>query len=90
MLNAVVAVDKGLPLRQAAEMYQVPKLTLHDHVLGKVAYGTRPGPEPYLLVEEEEELASVFKRQRSGTYTQNNSFLHWFSRSLMKREFLQL
>ena len=58
MLNAVVAVDKGLPLRQAAEMYRVPKSTLHDHVSGKVAYGARPGPDPYLSVEEEEELAS--------------------------------
>ena len=58
MLNAVVAVDKGLPLRQAAEMYRVPKSTLHDHVSGKVSYGARPGPDPYLSVEEEEELAS--------------------------------
>lgn len=82
MLNAVVAVDKGLPLRQAAEMYQMPKLTLHD----QVAYGTRPGPEPYLTVEKEEELASFFKRKRSGTHTQNNRFLHWFD----EKESLQL
>jgi len=71
-------------------MYQVPKLTLHDLVSGKVAYGTTPGPGPYLSVEEEEELESVFKQQRLGTHTQNNRFLHWFSRSLMKRESLQL
>lgn len=90
MLNSLVAVNKGLPLRQAAEMYRVPKSTLHDHVSGKVAYGAKPGPDPYLSVEEEEELASFFKQQRSGTHTRSDRFLNWCSRSLMRRESLQL
>ncbi len=58
LLNAVTAVDQGLSLRQAAEIYRVPKSTLHDHVSGKIAFGSRPGPDPYLSTEEEEELAS--------------------------------
>jgi len=56
--NAVAAVDKGMPYRQAAEMYGVPKSTVHDHLSGKIALGARPGPDPYLSIEEEEELAS--------------------------------
>ncbi len=56
--SAVAAVDKGVPYRQAAEMYGVPKSTVYDHVSGRVAFGARPGPDPYLSVEEEEELAS--------------------------------
>ena len=56
--TAVAAVDKGMPYRQAAEMYGVPKSTVHDHLSGKIALGARPGPDPYLSIEEEEELAS--------------------------------
>ena len=56
--TAVAAVDKGMPYRQAAEMYGVPKSTVHDHLSGKIALGARPGLDPYLSIEEEEELAS--------------------------------
>lgn len=56
--NAVAAFDKGMPYRQAAEMYGVPKSMVHDHLSGKIALGARPGPDPYLSIEEEEELAS--------------------------------
>ena len=54
----MLAVDKGVSLRRAAEMYKIPRSTLHDHVSGKIALGARSGPDPYLSVEEEEELAS--------------------------------
>ena len=57
MLNALVAIDKGLSLRWAVELYDVPRSTLHDHASGKVAFGARSGPDPYLSIEEEEELA---------------------------------
>ena len=39
-------------------MSAVPKTTLQDHVLGNLEYGKKPGPEPYLNVEEEKDLAS--------------------------------
>ena len=58
MQNAMMAVEKGEPVRRAAEMFNVPKSTLHDHITGKVMFGARSGPDPYLTVEEEEELAS--------------------------------
>lgn len=39
-------------------MYKITRSTLHNHVSGKVAFGARPGPMPYLTTEEEEELCS--------------------------------
>ena len=56
MIKAVTAVENGMPIRRASELYSVPKSTLHDRVVGKVQHGTRPGPLAYLTVEEEEEL----------------------------------
>ena len=43
-------------------MYSIPKSTLHDHVSGKVRYGAKCGPDPYLDLEEEEELVSFLIR----------------------------
>ena len=54
MLKAMQAVEsEGLAVRVAAEMYGVPKSTLYDRVRGKVKHGTKPGPVPYLSIEEE-------------------------------------
>ena len=61
-MNAMLAVEKGLSLGHAAEMYSVPKSTLYDHVSGKVEFGARSGPDPYLSVEEEEELQVFLSR----------------------------
>jgi len=58
MVGALSAVEKGEPVRRAAEMYNVPKSTLYDHINGKVKLGARSGPPPYLTVAEEEELVS--------------------------------
>lgn len=63
MQSAIKAVELGeISVRQAAEMYSVPRSTLHDRLTGKVQYGARPGPNPYLTREEEEELASFLIR----------------------------
>ena len=58
LMNAMAAVDNGTSIRKAAEMYSIPRSTLHDHVSGKIAYGAKSRPSPYLTTEEEEELAS--------------------------------
>ena len=58
MQKAVKAVEEGMPLRQAAEIFFVPKSSLHDRVTGKVDFGARSGPRTYLSYEEEEEIAS--------------------------------
>ena len=52
------AVKKGSSIKRAAEEYAVPRTTLQDRVLGNVEHGKKPGPEPYLNVEEEKDLAS--------------------------------
>ena len=59
MINAVEAVTKNeVSIRQAAELYRVPKSTLSDKVSSKVALSAKSGPPAYLFVEEEEELTS--------------------------------
>ena len=57
MGKAITAVEhEGISLRQAAEMFEIPRSTLHDHVTGRIEHGALPGPSPYLAKEEEEEL----------------------------------
>lgn len=57
-MNALVAMENGISLRKASEMYRIPKSTLHDHFTGKVSFGARPGPDPYLTDAEEEEFVN--------------------------------
>jgi len=47
-----MADEKGESVRRTAEMCNAPKSTLHDHVTGKVMFGARSGPDPYLSMEE--------------------------------------
>ena len=58
MEKAVKEVELGMPIRQACEIFSVPKSSLYDRVSGKVDCKARSGPTPYLSFEEEEELAS--------------------------------
>ena len=68
MQKAVTAVEQeGISLRQAAEMYGIPRSTLHDHITGRIELGALPGPKPY-LTKEEEELVSFLIRCASIGY----------------------
>ena len=58
MEKAVAEVEKGVSVRRAAEMFGVPRSTLHDRIPGKVRIGGKPDRTPYLSDEEEEELVS--------------------------------
>ena len=62
MTKAMSAVDDGMSIRRASELYGVPKSSLHDRISGKVQHGTQPGPVPYLTSEEEEELVVFLVR----------------------------
>lgn len=63
MVKAVDAVEtKTLSLRRAAEVYNVPRATLHDRITGRVCHGSSSGPMRYLTVSEEEELVSFLVR----------------------------
>ena len=48
----------GLSGNKAADLHGVPRSTLKDRLSGRVKHGTKPGPKPYLTVEEEAELTS--------------------------------
>ena len=56
MSKAMQAVELGVSIRRASEMYGVPKSTLQDRLSGKVQHGCRPGAPSYLTHQEEEEV----------------------------------
>ena len=58
MENACHAVRDGMSVRRAAEEYNIPRSTLHDHVSGKVLAGSKSGPGSYLNASEEEDLVN--------------------------------
>lgn len=62
MVKAMRAVEEGVSIRRASEMYNVPKSSLYDRVSGKVQHGCRPGPSSYLSIEEEDELVHFLIR----------------------------
>ena len=59
MLEALKSVQKdGLSGNMAADLHGVPRSTLKDRLSGRVRHGTKPGPKPYLSIQEESELAT--------------------------------
>ena len=54
--KALNMVRDGVSVRRAAESFNIPKSTLHDHVTGKVLALGQSGPPKYLIDDEEEEL----------------------------------
>ena len=61
MAAAISAVKNGMTIKRAAEEHRVPPSTLRDRVNGRVVHGTKPGPRPYLSLDEEKELGSFLK-----------------------------
>ena len=55
--HAIEAVGREVSIRSAAVMYGVPRSTLGEHAGGRRLPGGRSG-DPYLNLEEEEELVS--------------------------------
>ena len=59
MDKAITSVERGeVSIRKASVLFHVPRSTLYDRLTGKVAFEAKPGPTPYLSMQEEEELAS--------------------------------
>ena len=48
-------------MKRAAEQHGVPRTTLRDRISGHVQHGKKPGPEPYLNREEEEDLVNFIE-----------------------------
>ena len=60
------AVEKGVSVRKAAELYNVPCSTLHDKANGKTAEDAKSGTQPYLLPEEEELTSFLLQAAKIG------------------------
>ena len=61
MATALTELERGniKSVRRAAEMYGIPQSTLHDHHTGRIQQHVKPaGPQPYLSMEDEEELSN--------------------------------
>jgi hypothetical protein len=54
-------------------MYGIPKSTLQDHVSGRIAIGSKSGPEPYLTPAEEEDLVRFIERCSAIGYSKTKS-----------------
>ena len=61
MIRAMDAVKQESSVKRAAEQHGVPRTTLHDRISGHVQHGKKPGPEPYLNREEEEDLVNFIE-----------------------------
>jgi len=55
-LNSVL--EDGISANKVAVIHRVPCSTLKDQLSGRVFHGQNPGPDPYLSVDEEKELAT--------------------------------
>ena len=64
---------KETSLRRAAEMFNIPRSTLHDRVSGRIAIDSKAGRKPYLSVEEEEELVYFFLKCAKIGYASTQS-----------------
>ena len=63
MIAAMKAViEGGMSIREAAQLYRIPKSTLGDRISGRVLPGATSGPPCYLNSEEEEELVTFLCR----------------------------
>ena len=79
MVAAIKAVQEGCTVSKAARDHDVPKTTLYDRVSGRVTHGNKPGPRPYLTIEEEQELGTYLKHcSRLATAKQDVTFLPLF------------
>ena len=53
-LNAVRHENQSI--RNAAKIFNVPRTTLNDKILGKTSDGRKHGKDPYLTAEEEADI----------------------------------
>ena len=60
MVTAILAVQSNkYTVREASEIYEVPKSTLHDIISGKAIHSIHSVPECYLHVTDTEENSLV-------------------------------
>ena len=91
MVCTMEAVRFGrMGINQAARVHSVPTTTLKDRLAGRVKYGKRSGPEPYLTPQEEEELAAFLKKSSKMGYGKTKKEVFSIvQRTLMKKRRLE-
>ena len=57
--STLKAINKGKSYRTVSEMYNIPRSTLHNYYNGKVQFGSKPDPNPYLPFEEEDKCRRI-------------------------------
>ena len=71
MSRAILAVQKGMSIRNAAASYNIPKSTLGDRMSERVVPGSTSGPPAYLTSEEEEQLVKFLTGCASVGYARS-------------------
>ena len=64
--KALKEVEQGMPVRTAAEIYGVPKSTLYNRAIVKVAFEAHSRPDPFLSREEEELVSFLVQVGKIG------------------------
>ena len=73
MVTAIAAVQSNkCTVREASEIYQVPKSTLYNRISGKVIHGSHSGPERYLTDTEENSLVKFLYKCSSIGFARSN------------------
>ena len=87
MIQAMEAVRSGkMGVNQAARAHSVPPTTLKDRLSGRVKHGRKSGPEPYLIFEEEELKAFLFKCSEIGYGKTKREVFGIVKKTLIKKE----
>ena len=73
---ALDKVRSGESVLRAAKLHGVPKSILHDRVSGRVLHGHKPGPDPYLSVVEEKEIADFLVTVAKAGYRKTRQQVH--------------
>ena len=84
MVAAMKAVEDRGSVRGAARDHGVPYSILKDRVSGRAEHGTRPGPKPYLNIEENE-LGQFLKNCASYWIQKNKERCNAYNRGSSKR-----
>ena len=74
---AIAEVKFGrLSIHKASKMYQIPKSTLHDHVIGKVLEGASNGKPPVLSAADEQYLVKHHQKEQGWAIVLGKQFLN--------------
>ena len=85
MEAALPDVGQGQSVTQTAQDYGIPKMTLLDHAYGRVTHGVKPGPRPYLNLNEEKEMGVFLKECSAVGYGKTRRDVLSIPQSVAKR-----